>query len=275
MKSNINALLISGGHWFDSDAFFEMINALKDWDDSVQIDWTHVPQPMAQEYFKPEKAAKFDVFVMYDMPGVTYTGSIPRFSIQDPSEEHKEDFLHLLETGKPFVFLHHSIASWPSWPEFAEIVGGRFHFVPGKLRGKSYPGSGYRFNVKQEIEVLDRRHPIVEGIEDSFELQDEVYMYAVLEDSISPLLRNTNFTFTAENFRHGGDGFEEHPEGSNLVGWTKTYRNSPIAYIMFGHGPKVYYNEHYRRLIVNSIKWSVSEKAAKWVQFDKNEKISK
>lgn len=262
----IKALLITGGHWFDDEPFFEMISELERWDQGIEIKWTHVTQPQAQEFFKPEKASKFDVFVMYDMPGVTFTGSVPRFSLQDPSEEHKQDFLNLLETGKPFVFLHHAIASWPTWPEFAEIIGGRFQFVPGKLRGKTMPGSGYRFNVQQEIDVLDTSHPIAEGLGDSFEIKDEVYMYTVFEDDVTPLLRNTNYKFIPENFHHGGDEFKKHQGGSDLVGWTKTYKNSPIAYIMFGHGPKVYHDKHYRSLIVNSIKWAISEEALSWVK---------
>ena len=265
MKTTIKALLVTGGHWFDEASFFEMIEDLQNWDHTTEIKWTHVTQPEAQVYFKSQNAKNFDVFVMYDMPGVTYTGSFPRFTLQDPSEEHKQDFLNLLEAGKPFLFLHHSISSWPTWPEFAEIVGGRFHFVPGELRGKTYPGSGYRFNVDQEIEVLDTSHPIVDGLDKSFQITDEVYMYPVLEDSITPLLRNTNFKFTAKNFRYGGDEFEKHPRGSNLVGWTKIYKNSPIAYLMFGHGIKVYYNNHYRNLIVNSIKWATSREASDWV----------
>lgn len=107
---------------------------------------------------------------------------------------------------------------------------------------------------------------IVDGLDDTFEIKDEVYMYPVLEDSVTSLLRNTNFKFTADNFRYGGDEFEKHPKGSNLVGWTKTYRNSPILYIMFGHWPKMYFNESYRSLIVNSIQWATSDGAVNWVK---------
>lgn len=266
----INALLVTGGHWYDVEPFFEMISALKYWDKETEIEWTHAPQPAAQAFFRPVKAANYDVFVMYDMPGVTFTGTVPRFTVQEPSEEHKQDFLNLLEEGKPFVFIHHAIASWPTWPEFAKIVGGRFHFIPGELNGKTYPGSGYRFNIDQVIDVLDTEHPIVEGFGKNFKIKDEVYMYAVLEDEVMPLLRNVNFKFVPENFHHGGDGFKDHPEGSNLVGWTKSYRNSPIAYIMFGHGPLVYYDDQYRSLIVNSIKWSHSKEARTWASTSKN-----
>ena len=28
------------------------------------------------------------------------------------------------------IFLHHAAAGWPTWSEFAEIIGARFHFLP-------------------------------------------------------------------------------------------------------------------------------------------------
>ncbi len=43
-----------------------------------------------------------------------------------------------------------------------------------------------------------------------------------------PLLRS-DFTFTANHFPQGGVGFESHPVGSNLVGWTKQARQSPTC----------------------------------------------
>lgn len=66
------------------------------------------------------------------------------------------------------VFLHHGAASWPTWPEYADIIGARFHFLPGEFNGKSYPGSGYRFRTRQTITVEDPNHPITDGLGDSF-----------------------------------------------------------------------------------------------------------
>ncbi|WP_424972859.1 hypothetical protein [Dinoroseobacter sp. S76] len=134
------------------------------------------------------------------------------------------------------VFLHHTIASWPSWPEYAELIGGRFHFLPGELDGRSYPGSGYRFNVRQTVTVESPGPPIVDGIAPVFDLRDEAYLMPVLGDRVRPLLRS-NYDFVAENFHHGGVDFKTHPRGSNLVGWTKMARNTPIAYLAHGHGP--------------------------------------
>ena len=63
--SRPNILLVTKGHPFDHNAFFEIF-------DSIEVDWTHVEQPAAQLFFSPENAKNFDAFVMYDMPGIKF-----------------------------------------------------------------------------------------------------------------------------------------------------------------------------------------------------------
>ena len=70
-------------------------------------------------FFSPQNARGYDAFVLYDMPGIEFSPSGVRF--HEPPEQYKRDFLELLETGHGFVFLHHAIAGWPTWPEYAEI----------------------------------------------------------------------------------------------------------------------------------------------------------
>jgi len=227
-------------------------------DPETIINWTHVEQPAAEALMDVERAARYDTIVWYDMPGVTFSRGTPPFTHYDPSDDYKKGFLALLDAGKPMVFLHHTIASWPSWPEYAELLGGRFHFLPGELKGQHYPGSGYRFNVPQTLTVENANHPIVDGIPPVFDIRDEAYMMAVLEEDVKPLLRS-DYDFRAENFHHGGVGFRDHAPASNLVGWTKMARNAPIAYLAHGHGPKVYFDPNFVRLIANAVKWAASD----------------
>lgn len=253
----ISALLVTKGHVFEREPFFKMIDALAAPEPGVHIDWTHVEQPAAEALMDVERAAPFDVIIWYDMPGVTFTGANPPFAHHDPSDAFKAGFLALLDVGKPMVFLHHAIAAWPSWPAFADLLGGRFHFLPGDLGGQTFPGSGYRLNVPQTITV-ERAHPIVAGLPDTFALTDEAYMYAVNEADVTPLLRS-DFSFTADRFHHGGVGFKDHPPASNLIGWTKRARNAPLAYLQPGHGPDIYFDPIYRRLIANAVLWAAAD----------------
>lgn len=57
-----------------------------------------------------------------------------------------------------------------------------------------------------------------------------------------------------------------HLDGSNLVGWTKRARRSPLVYLQPGDGPATYANIYYRRLIENAIRWVASPEALAWAK---------
>ena len=56
---------------------------------------------------------------MYDMPGIQFGEDGP--VLETPSDGYKRGFLDLLESGKGMVFMHHAIAGWPAWEEYADI----------------------------------------------------------------------------------------------------------------------------------------------------------
>lgn len=252
------------GHPFDVSAFFEVFDSI----DGIR--WTHVEHPAALALVEPSKAAEFDVFVMYDMPGITFTRDDPPAAFASPPPGYTDAFRRLLDDGKGMVFLHHSIAGWPAWAEYADIVGGRFHYQPAVLEGVAYPDSGYRHDVHHTVEILDPSHPICDGLDASFSLIDEVYLFPVLEDRVHPIMRST-YDFVDDNFysadrairgtRDDRTGWH-HPPGSSLVAWTKTVGASPIAYVQFGDGPATYADPNYRRIVANAIRWAANPSSA-------------
>jgi len=256
----IRVALVTKGHPFDGPAFFEVFDANDD------IAWTHVEHPEALELVEPGRAAEYDVFVMYDMPGITFTRSDPPAEFPDPPDGYPEKFHALLDAGKGMVFLHHAIAGWPAWPEYAEIVGGRFLYQPAVLDGVDHPDSGYRHDVTHTVEVLDPTHPICAGVDPTFEITDEVYLFAVFEDRVTPLMRSS-YDFVDTNFysadrairgsRNDRAGWSHRP-GSDLVAWTTTVGRSPIAYLQFGDGPETYRDANYRCILANAITWAAT-----------------
>ncbi len=255
MVNPLKALLITKGHPFEQEPFFA---AFETWPD---IEVTAVEQPAAQTFFAPDLAAEWDAFVFYDMPGIEFRreGGV-RF--HDPPAAHRESFLALLEAGHGFVFLHHAIAGWPSWPEYAEILGGRFLYAPGELRGDRYPDSGYQLGVTHRVSPVGE-HPILRGIEDGFEIEDELYLCKVFEDDVHPLLRSDarfeDDAFYSAAQAVAGKMFSRegwsHPPGSSLVGWWKYWGPSPIVYLALGDGPSAYAHPAFRTLVGNAIRW--------------------
>lgn len=257
MSEACEVLLITKGHPFEREPFFAMFDALSG------VHWTHVEQPAAQALFDPEHAAAYDVFVLYDMPGIEFRqDGPPRFF--EPDDAFKGRFRQLLDTGKGMVFLHHAIAGWPAWPEYADLLGGRFLYLPATLRGRECQDSGYRHDVTHHVRVL-REHPVTHGVPDGFSITDELYLYEVFEDDVQPLLASDH-TFVAENFysaarvvRDGrmfdNEGWSHEP-GSNLIGWVRELGPSRIVYLQSGDGPGAYANPHFRRLLANAIAWA-------------------
>lgn len=258
-----NVLLVTKGHPFDHNALFALFDAL-------EVNWTHVEQPAARVFFHPAMAEDYDALVMYDMPGIQFQPDGPVF--ETPSEEYRRGLMDLCDAGKGLVFIHHALAGWPAWEEYAEIIGGRFLYVPGELRGRACLDSGYRHRVEHQVSVL-REHPVTAGVPSQFTMTDELYLAEVFEDSVVPLLAS-DYCFSRDNFysarkvvvegrMHDNTGWT-HPDGSNLVGWVKSYRNSPVAYLQGGDDPVAYQCIHFQKLLENAICWAASENARDW-----------
>ncbi len=222
--------------------------------------------------FGPQAARDFDAILCYDMPGIDFTAAdAPRLVTPDP--DFVRDYLAMLEAGVGVVFMHHAIAAWPAWPEYAEIVGGRFHYHPALLRGQQWPDSGYRHQVSHSVRKV-ASHPVTEGIPEHFNITDELYLCPVFEEDVVPLLRS-DYDFQDNNFyssaravageMHSRAGWS-HPAGSNLVGWAKRRGNSPIVYLQGGDDAAAMANEHFRRLVHNAIRWVSSAAAHAWAR---------
>ena len=256
-----NLLVITRGHPFERDPFFEMV-------DSLGFQWSHIEHPAAQNFFEADNIKKYNAILFYDMPGLNFESNPNEESFfVNPPEYFKKNFIDRLNDGIGCVFLHHSLAGWPLWEEYSEIVGGKFLYKPGKVRGVESPDSGYRHFVDYKV-ISVGDHPITKGIEE-FEIEDELYLAHVFEDSINPILKS-NYSFKKDNFYSASNALAgnlnsnenwNHDDGSNLVGWTKNYKKSAITYLQFGDGVKSYKNENVRNLMRRSISWVIKETA--------------
>ncbi|WP_114750849.1 ThuA domain-containing protein [Pleomorphovibrio marinus] len=159
---DIQVLLITGGHDFERNPFFDMLEGMEG------LVFTEVKHPQANDYFKGDKAKPYDVILFYDM-------------VQDINPEQKEGFKKLVESGIGLVFLHHALVSYQDWDYFQEIVGGRYHEGGEKA-------SNYTHDVHFNAEVVDGSHPVLNGITD-FELFDEIYGNVEISNKVSPLLK--------------------------------------------------------------------------------------
>jgi type 1 glutamine amidotransferase len=265
--AQLNVLVVTKGHPFERDAFFAVFDA---WSD---VACTAVEQPAAQAFFTPAAAAPYDAFLLYDMPGIEFRRDAPPI-LHPPPPALVTGLRRLLDAGQGFVFVHHAIAGWPAWDEYAELMGGRFLYAPASLRGRQRPDSGYRHGVTHNVSVVESGHPVVEGLGDGFEIEDELYLFEVFEDDVLPLLRS-DYAFVEGNFFSAalavrGQMFSRegwsHEAGSNLVAWARRVGASPIVYLACGDGPAAYQNAGFRRLLENAVRWVASDQARAWAR---------
>ncbi len=245
-------LAITGGHRFDENAFAAMLDAVcleQDWE------WEHAEQPTAQRWLRPEHADTWDALVLYDLPGLSLArGEEPE--PHEPSSDVRNSVLALLDAGQGIVALHHALAGWPSWDDWAEMLGGRFLYAPGTFRGIETPASGYRMGTYR-VDIAAPDHPVCAGVE-PFEVSDELYLCPVADD-VTPLLLTdadtapTSMIDTYHEVRHGEQRPVPNQPGSPLVGWARQAGPSRIVYLLPGHGPSTMGHPMYRRLLGNAI----------------------
>ncbi len=213
----VRILLVTGGHDFDSVAFFNLFDSFE------ELEYKIVKQPLANKLIAKGQVAEFDVLVFYDMWNVI-------------SESEKEGYIKLTKQGKPFLFIHHSLVSYQKWKLFEKIIGGKyiekgFSQTPNEL-------STFKHGVTVAVEVVDPEHHVTKGMSD-FSLYDEVYGNYRVEPSVVPLLKTS------------------HPESSPIIGWENSFNSSRIIYLQSGHDTHSFNDKNFRNLIINSIKYLV------------------
>lgn len=209
---DIRIMLVTGGHSYDTLRFFQMFDAMEG------IEYEHFPQPEANKKLTHDRAKDFDLVVFYDM-------------WENIGIEAREAYRRMGEEGKPFLFLHHSLASYQTWPEFEKIIGGRF--VTERKGIEKDDISTYEHDVWVYSSV-EKFTPVTAGFRE-LRFFDEVYGNVIVSESIVPLLRT------------------RHPQSMDFIAWENRYRNSRVIYIQPGHDKRTYTEPDYRKLLFQAI----------------------
>lgn len=256
-RSELQCLVAVRGHPFDRNGFAAMFEGMEG------IAVTMVDQPAAALLMNPEGMRGFDVAVLYDMPGLDFDAPDHPPAYVDPPEALVEGLPALLDEGKGIVALHHALAGWPTWDFYAELLGGRFLYHPGTVRGREVLDSGYAHEVTQRLTPV-QGHPVTRDLPESFTLTDEPYLAEIFADDVTPLL-HSDAVFTRDHFfsaqkavrgeMYSREGWD-HAPGTNLVGWAREAGRSRLVYLQPGDGAGAYEDPHYRRLVENAIHWT-------------------
>jgi type 1 glutamine amidotransferase len=214
----IRILVITGGHDYNKEKFNQMLGSLGE-----NISYQVNELPGAYEMFKPANRDKYDVLVFYHM-------------WQKISDEEAKVFAECISQGKPLVVLHHSICAYDDWPEYINIIGGKYFHKPTTVNGKLYQPCSYIHDLNFKVKIADPKNPVTKGIID-FDIFDETYKGYYVSEDVTPILTT------------------DEPSSTPVIGWRKKYGKARVVTIQSGHDVPTYENQNYRRLLTQSILW--------------------
>jgi hypothetical protein len=214
----IRILVITGGHDYKVAEFNQMLTSLGD-----NITYQISELPAAYDMFLPENRSKYDVLVFYHM-------------WQTITDEQARMLADCISQGKPLVALHHSICAYDDWPEYVNIIGGKYFHKPATINGKEYPASSYIHDLHFKVRIVNPDNPVTKGLTD-FEIFDETYKGFYVEENVIPLL------------------ITDEPSSTPVIGWSKIYGKARIVTLQSGHDVATYENPIYRKLLRQSIEW--------------------
>lgn len=219
-EKTINVVVVTGGHDFDTKAFPNLFADLPD----VKV--TYAPQKDDSELFEDLSDWTYDVIVFYNMG-------------KKISEKRQANLLKLLDRGVGIVALHHCIAAYPNWDQWARIIGGKYFEKAGEMDGVQFKASTYLHDRDEPIRV-EAEHAVTKDVKD-FVLHDETYKGQWFDPNNKVLLTTTDET------------------SDKPVAWAKSFAKSRVFYMQLGHGPQAYSDTNYRLLVSNAIHWTAGK----------------
>lgn len=222
--AKIKAVVITGGHGFQKEPFLRIFEGYDD------IEYVNAHQQDHSEIFEDTSNWDYDVIVLYNMT-------------QEISPKRQDNFIKLLRQGIGLVAMHHSIGAFQQWPEYRNIIGGKFYLNQMQEDGLVRHKSGYQHDVVLGAHVENNKHPITRGMCD-FVIRDEVYSNQIFEQDNHVLLTT------------------DHPASDKPLCWVRKYGKARVCYIQLGHGRDAYANPDYRYLVARAIRWSAGRLSA-------------
>jgi type 1 glutamine amidotransferase len=199
----IRVLVITGGHDYRKTEFNQMFASF-----APEIIFQVAELPSAFDMFMPENRNQYDVLIFYHM-------------WQTITDDQAKNFVDCIKLGKPLVVLHHSICAFDEWPEYWNIIGGKYFHKTTLYKGKEYAPCSYIHDIHFNVEIADKKHPVTKGMND-FPIFDETYKGYYVGEEVTSLL------------------VTDEPSSNSVIGWTKEYGKS---------------NENYRKLLKQAIEW--------------------
>lgn len=172
-----------------------------------------------------------DDLTVYDLIVIGWTQSTTTEDLSDRAEQRLHE---AVRGGTGLAGWHGMAASFRSSLQFSLIAGASFLDHPG---GEGVP-------VPYEIEIVDRDHPVTEGVE-SFQIASEQY-YMHLDPDVHVLASST---FSGEHW--------PWVQGARMpAAYVRSWGDGRVFYSSPGHAPAELRIPAAERLVRNGLEWA-------------------
>ncbi|MEO6803004.1 MAG: ThuA domain-containing protein [Granulicella sp.] len=149
-------------------------------------------------------------------------------------------FVH--DAGKGFVAAHVGDTAFLSWPEFGEMLGGRFDQHPWG-------------HVDGTVIVMDPKFPGMSQFGSSFTINDEFYQSSGFSPEKSRILLRLDTT-KLDKTKARGMKAADYPYA---LAWARMYGKGRVFYATFAHSPSTWDNPKIQEMYLQAIRWALGE----------------
>lgn len=146
-------------------------------------------------------------------------------------------FVH--DDGKGLVVAHSGATAFFSWPEFGEMIGGRFDEHPWGI-------------IQAPVIVEDSHFPGMSNLPREFEHTDEYYQIKDFDRAKAHVILRLDVSHLNLN----APLVHHHDQDFPLV-WAKMYGKGRVYYSALGHDPSNWDDRAVQEMYFNAIKWAL------------------
>jgi type 1 glutamine amidotransferase len=175
---------------------------------------------------------------------LTYFDAIFFFGVReiDLTPEQKADLLSFVrDDGKGFVATHAGATGFFLWPEFGEMLGGRFDEHPWGITDAT-------------VVVEDRKAAMTAHLPATFVVNDEHYQlkdFSRAKLHVLARLDSTTLNLKAP--------LVHRTDGDFPVAWTKTYGKGRVFYSTLGHHRELWDAPWMQKMYFEALKWAMED----------------
>jgi type 1 glutamine amidotransferase len=178
----------------------------------------------------------------FNVRNLNYFDAIFFFGVReiDLSAEQRSDLLSFIgDDGKGFVAAHAAITAFFSWPEFGEMLGGRFDEHPWGITDGTVIIDDPVFPAMRGLPLRSVFHDELYQIKDFS--RDKIRVLAHLDPSKLDMTRP----------------LVHRKDGDFPAAWAKTYGKGRVFYSILGHDDQDWDNPVLSRMYFDAIRWAL------------------